>query len=490
MVITASLSSLITLPQRLAREADREMPYTVASMIDPSPQESGSWIARRYPALLIRDFRLLWIAQLISVTGSQMQNVAVAWQVFEITGSKAALGMIGLARAIPIMVLALIGGATADAFSRRRIMLITQTVMMLISGALAVLAVSGTFFTISTAGMEIAVKGMGSALGNPEVELAMSTGSWWTLPFIMVIGLTATLAAAGAFDSPARQSLIPSLVPPQHLPNALSLGTMVFQVSTVAGPALSGFAIAAFGVGGVYLINALTFISVIVALLMMRSVERRPEVRSQVSFAAVMEGLRYLKKVPLISSTMLLDFFATFFATASALLPAYAKEVLGTDSRGLGVLYSAEAIGSLVAGFIIVSLGEIRRQGRVLLAAVAFYGVATALFGLSTSFTVAFITLMLVGAGDAVSTVIRQTIRQVATPDNLRGRINAANMIFFMGGPQLGNFEAGIVAAALGTPFSIVIGGVAVVGVVAAMAVKFPVLRHYDRWNREEEVDE
>jgi len=458
-------------------------------MIDTPPPQPESWIARRYPALLHRDFRLLWIAQVISITGSQMQNVAVAWQVFEITGSKAALGMIGLSRAIPVMLLALIGGATADAFSRRRIMLITQTIMMLTAAALAVLAASGAFFTITTAGGELAVKSMGTALGNPDAELVLS-GSWWTLPFILIIGLTATLAAAGAFDGPARQSLIPNLVPPSHLANAISLGTMAFQVSMVAGPALSGFAILAFGVEGVYLVNALTFLAVIGALLAMRRVEHRTEgKRSEVSLAAVMEGLRYLKKVPLISSTMLVDFFATFFATASALLPAFAKEVLDTDAGGLGVLYSAESIGSLIAGLIIVSMGEMRRQGRVMLIAVACYGGATALFGLTTSFTLAFIMLMLVGAGDAVSTVIRQTIRQVATPDALRGRINSANMIFFMGGPQLGNFESGIVAAALGTPFSIVFGGVAVLGVVAVMALRFPILRNYDRWSEEYRVD-
>jgi MFS family permease len=200
---------------------------------------------------------------------------------------------------------------------------------------------------------------------------------------------------------------------------------------------------------------------------------------SNVSVSAVGEGIRFVVKSPMIVSTMLLDFLATFFSSATSLLPIFATEILHVGAQGLGILYGAESIGALIAGTIVSFLGNIKRQGAILLSAMAAYGVATTLYGMSNIFVLSFVLLGLVGAADTVSTILRNTIRQLATPDHLRGRMTSVNMIFFSGGPQLGNLEAGIVAALFGAPFSVISGGVATVIAVGIVAWLAPQLREY-----------
>lgn len=404
----------------------------------------GGRLMGRFPALASRDFRLLWLGQVVSISGSQMQNVAIVYEIYQRSGSKAMLGMVGLARIIPIVIFALVGGVVADSYRRRTIMVATQTTMMFAA--------------------------IGLALLN---EFAASS-----VPFILL--LTSITAAAGAFDGPARQALMPSLVPPQHFANAVSLSTMVFQTSMIIGPAIGGVILKHSGISSVYWVNAGTFLAVIGALFMMRPVERPPH-GGRPGLDALLDGLRFVRQSRIVWSTMLLDFFATFFATATALLPVFAQEVLHVDAGGLGLLYAAEAVGSLAAGLFLSFLGDFGRKGKVLLISVALYGAATAIFGLSQNFYLSLLMLGLVGAGDAVSTVIRQTIRQLSTPDHIRGRMTSVNMIFFMGGPQLGNLEAGLVAAAIGAPLTVVTGGIAVVALVGWTALRFPVLRRFDR---------
>jgi MFS family permease len=312
------------------------------------------------------------------------------------------------------------------------------------------------------------------------VGLALATGLGVATPAI-ILALTGVTAAASAFDGPARQSLIPNLVPPEHLTNAISLNTMMFQAATIIGPALSGFTIAHFDVEVVYWSNAASFLAVIAALAAMKVVEAKRTGTAKVDLASLFEGLKFVRQNTIIFSTMLLDFFATFFSSATALLPIFARDVLHVGPEGLGLLYSAESVGSLVTGLIVSMMGDLRRKGRLLLTSVALYGLATAIYGFSTSFILSLVLLALVGAGDSVSTVLRSTIRQQVTPDHIRGRMTAVNMIFFMGGPQLGNMEAGLLAAWVGAPFSVVIGGVATVIVVGVTAWLFPQLRNHDR---------
>jgi len=298
-----------------------------------------------------------------------------------------------------------------------------------------------------------------------------------------IYALAAIGSAAGAFDNPARSALVPSLVPRAHLSNAISLNAIMFQIASVAGPAAGGLVIATLGVGWVYAVNAVTFLCVIAALLMMRAVPSRDAREpSDISVRAVREGLGFVFSSPVIRSTMLLDFFATFFASATALLPIFAQDVLHVGARGYGWLYAAPSVGAMLTSLVMVhSVERIERRGVVLLWSVAAYGSATIVFGLSRAFWLTFACLAVTGAADMVSTVLRHIIRQLDTPDHLRGRMTGVNMVFFMGGPQLGELEAGSVAQWLGPRASVVIGGIGCLIASGWIAARTPALRQYRR---------
>jgi MFS family permease len=260
----------------------------------------------------------------------------------------------------------------------------------------------------------------------------------------------------------------------------------MFQTASVVGPSIGGLVIASTGVGWVYVVNAISFVFVIVALLMMRDMPAR-EVseagsRNDVSWHAALEGLRFVFRAPLIRSTMLLDFFATFFSSATALLPIFAQDILQVGAKGYGWLYAAPAAGALLTSAAMVPMTDrIQRRGPTLLWAVAGYGLATVVFGISRSFWLTFACLALTGATDTVSMIIRNIVRQLETPDRLRGRMTGVNMVFFMGGPQLGELEAGAVANWLGAPFSVISGGVGCMIAVMWVALSTPALRRYRR---------
>ena len=397
----------------------------------------------RFAALRSRDYRLLLGGQAISLTGSQMQQVAVIWQLYLLTRSPLALGILGFFRILPIAVLALGGGVFADAFDRRRVMLVTQSVLALVSVTLAWLSYSGR------------------TTPNAIYGLAMLAG------------------AATAFDNPSRQALVPRLVEAEQLPNALSLYVTVFQIGTVAGPALGGAVLAFSGPTVIYLLDAGSFLVVIGALLAM---EHRHTGRgvSQINASAMLEGLRFLRGMPLIWSTMLLDFIATFFAGSLLLLPIFADQLFHVGPRGLGLLYAAQPLGAVLMGAALSTRRPIRRQGPALLWSVAAYGASVGLFGISPWFWASFVLLAVSGAADTVSAIIRNIIRHSLTPDELRGRMSSVVMIFFMGGPQLGEVEAGAVAKLLGARFSVASGGVLCVLAAAAVAALMPVLRRYE----------
>ncbi|MDO8583162.1 MAG: MFS transporter [bacterium] len=397
----------------------------------------------RFAALKYRDFRLLWIGLLISNIGSQMQIAAVNWHIFVLTHSAVALGLIGLSRFLPITIFALVGGAVADAHNRRKILFITQTTLTIFSFILAI----STLFN----------------LVNP----------------LIVYVITALSAVATAFDAPPRQAIIPSLVHKDHVSNAMSLNVIMFQTSMVAGPALAGIIIAQFGIGSVYFINAISFLAVIGALIAMKTSGEIEGVPSKISFGAVLEGLKFVKSKTIIWSTMLLDFFSTFFSSANSLLPIFAEKILHVGPVGFGFLYAAQAVGAVAIGYIMAHIGKIKNEGKLLIIGVALYGIATVIFGFSKTLWLSFICLLLIGAGDGISSIIRNTIRQLATPDYIRGRMTSINMIFFMGGPQLGEFEAGILASAVGAPMSVVIGGVGTLLILGLISVKIPILRNY-----------
>jgi MFS family permease len=392
-----------------------------SSSINLKPKRSA------FPALRHRDFRLLWLAQLVSITGSQMQLVAINWHVYLLTHSPLALGLVGLVRVVPIILCSLIGGVVADAIDRKRLMIVTQVVMLASAAALAGITASGL-------------------------------DAVWPIYL-----LTAIASAAVAFDNPARHALMPTLVPAEDFPNAVSLGMVAFNSAMIVGPALAGLLLASHGPALIYLINGISFLAVILALLIMQT-SGRPESGDQaavkVSFAALGEGLRFVWRTPIIVQTMTLDFIATFFASATALLPIFAAEILQVGARGLGLLAAAPAAGSVITGLVMARAATFKRQGKLVLISIAIYGAATIVFGLSRWFWLSLVMLSITGAADTVSTVLRQTIRQLVTPNHLRGRMTSVNMIFFMGGPQLGEMEAGALAAAVGATLSVVTGGV------------------------------
>jgi MFS family permease len=284
-----------------------------------------------------------------------------------------------------------------------------------------------------------------------------------------------------------RQGSGPSLIPKEHLPNAITLNMIMFQTASVTGPAVAGLIIATSSVAWVYVANALSFGGVFLALVLMRDVpvnekESSAQRREDLSMKAALEGLRFVFHQPLIRSTMLLDFFATFFSSATALLPIFAQDILHVGAKGYGWLYAAPSIGAVLTSVIMVrSIERIERRGVVLLWAVCAYGGATIVFGISQAFWLTFLCLAATGAADTVSMVLRNVVRQLGTPDHLRGRMTGVNMVFFQGGPQLGELEAGVVAQWAGARASVVTGGLGCLIATAWIAMATPALRNYQR---------
>ena len=404
-----------------------------------------------FSPLKYRNFRLLWLGLSVSFTGTFMQQTAILWHVSLVAapGHKGlALGTVGLVRAVPVIVLSLFAGVAADVFDRRKLMLVTQIGGVIVAGCLAVLAFEGV-------------------------------RTVWPIYVLAACG-----ASVGAFDPPSRQAIVPMLVPREHFPKAVTLNTAMIQAASVIGPAAGGLIIGHLGLGWAYVVNAVSFLFVIGALVMMRDLPApardRVARRGDLSIRGAEEGLRFVFRQPMIRSTMLLDFIASFFASAMALLPIYAQDILHVGARGYGWLAAAPATGSMVASLAMLFIApRLPRQGTALLCAVGVYGLATALFGLSHAFWFAFLCLSLSGAADAVSIVIRNLVRHLQTADDMRGRMTGINMMFYLGGPQLGELEAGTVAQWLGARVSVVSGGIGCIIATCVIAAVTPELRRY-----------
>jgi MFS family permease len=400
---------------------------------------------------------------LISVTGTRMQAAAVLWHIHEINPEPIALGAVGLANILPILAFSLVAGVAADAVNRRRLMFFTQTSLALLAALLGWLTLSGA-------------------------------AALWS-----IYAITALSSGVATFDMPARQALVPNLVERQDLTNAFSLNSIAFQFGSIAGPALGGLVIAQAGIAYAYWINAVSYAAVLVALVLMGSVAQQGEIdaaalqharREPVSafLRSAGEGLRFVLGHATIFPTMLLDFLATFFSSATALLPIFARELLAVGAVGYGWLVAGPSIGAGAVAAVLAFSGPIRRQGKVLITSVAFFGLATVVFGLSKSFWLTLLALVVIGGSDGVSTIIRNTIRQLLTPDRLRGRMTSVNQMFFLGGPQLGELEAGLVAQAFGAPISVVSGGLGCLLTLGWVSARNPQLRQYDGGNAAAEI--
>lgn len=394
-------------------------------------------------ALSVPIFRNYIFGAFFSEAGNQMQTVAVAWQVYEITRNPASLALIGLSHILPIFGLSLIGGVAADKIDRKKILIISQSAMSLLAFSL--------FFL---------------------------TQNNLITPFY-IYGVLILSGIAQAFSMPARQAILPNLVPSKFFMNAISLHTLQFQTATMLGPAVAGLLIAGYGVESVYLFNGLSFLIFIASILGIKKSLNVEHSDVEFNLKSIMEGIKFVVKTPILYSTMILDFLATFFGTANILMPVFAKEVLHVGPQGLGLLYSAPAAGGVLAGILMASIPKIRNQGKIILVSVILYGAAIVGFGLSKVFVISLAFLVVMGFGDMVSTIIRNTIRQMVTPDYLRGRMVSIMRMFFQGGPQLGEIEAGLLAKAIGAPATVVIGGVGVVLITFFIALKNKSLRNY-----------
>ena len=397
------------------------------------------------PSLKNRRFFYLWLGQLLSIAGTQMQIWALFWHIRTLTDQPIALGGVGLARIVPIIIFSLVGGAIADSFDRRKILFITQ----FFAGFLAL--------------------GLGLLTQYGQITI-------W-----LIYAFTALQAIALAFDGPARQALVPNLVPAKDLPNAFSMTSIAWQTGAIIGPAVTGFVIAFGGQQSVYYINAISYLAVIIALILIGPVAQTKTDRiAGVSWESIKEGINFIVSKPIILSTMMLDFVATFFASANTLMPIIARDILHVGVVQYGWLSAAPSVGAVLAALVVSQLPEIRRQGQIFLGSVVVFGAATVVFGVSKSLVLAWLALAVTGAADSVSTIIRNTIRQLQTPDHIRGRMTSVNQIFFQGGPQLGEVEAGVVAQLFGASLAIITGGIGCIVGMWLIIRKWPLLLVYN----------
>lgn len=385
-------------------------------------------------ALRHRDFSIYWAGSVLSQVGSQFTTVAMAWQIYELTNSPLELGLLGLARGAPMLGLLLFGGLLADAVNRRHLMMATQIGQMCVSASLAVMTLAGKV--------------------SPPVLYAASL----------------FLALFSSLEQPARSAIIPNLVPRSDLTNALALTGTQRYVATIVGPSLAGFLLAHSGPTLCYAVDAVSWLAMLAALFIMRPLAQVAGGRRAISVQALREGLEFVWTHPVILSMMALDFGQNFFGSGRALLPIYARDILGVGPQGLGLLYSATSAGALLMGTLMSVRGQVRRAGAWVLVSVAVYGVFTTLFGVSRLFWFSFLMLASAGAANTVSFVLRNTINQLLTPDEIRGRVTSVNSMFTNTGPQLGQFEAGALAAMIGPVGATAVGGVLVTSIAAGLA--------------------
>lgn len=398
------------------------------------------------PESVARDpaFRHYWFARLCTTIAYQIFTVAVGWQMYDLTRDPFMLGMVGLVQFLPSIVLILMSGHVADRFDRRVIVRTCQALE-------AVLAVS-----MATA----------------------SFSGWITRDYIFVF--VALMGACRAFETPTLQALLPSVVTPRALPRAVALASSAAQTAIIIGPALGGFAYVA-GPGVVYAIAAALF--AIAAILVASLKLRQAAVRSTapVSIKTLFAGFAYIRSHQILLGAVSLDLFAVLLGGATALLPIYARDILHTGPWGLGLLRSSPAIGALVTALWLSRHPLNRRVGRMMFGAVAVFGGATMVFGLSSWLPLSMAALVVLGASDMISVVVRQTLVQLDTPEDMRGRVGAVNSVFIGASNQLGEFESGVTAALLGPVGAVMLGGIGTLVVVAAWMRLFPALAARDR---------
>ena len=409
---------------------------TAGSAAEPSPLPGDAFAALRLP-----DFRRFLAGHFLASTGTQLQTVAVGWYLYERTGSALALGVVGLAQVLPIFLLTLPSGHLSDRYDRRRVLVVSQAVMVLASLGLALLA--------ATSG-----------------------------PVLLLYALLFLNGCGRAFAAPARDSLAPQLLPVGLLANGATWRSGSFQLAAVLGPALGGFIIALRHSAAPAFVLAGLSAGVFAALMARVRPRRFAPSSGERPLERLVAGARFVWHTRILIATITLDLFAMLLGGATMLLPVYAKDILHVGPRGLGWLMAAPSLGAVLVA-LIVAYAPMRRAGRALLWAVAGFGAATVVFGFSRSFWLSIAALTLVGGFDMISVIIRSTLVQVLTPDELRGRVAAINALFIGTSNELGGFESGALAALVGPVASVVAGGVGSIGIVLLVAAVWPEVRRF-----------
>jgi MFS family permease len=395
-----------------------------------------------FAALRVRDFRVLIIGRMIAQVGEQSVTVAVSWELYKRTNDPLALGLVGLAQIIPVLLLSLPGGYVADRYNRKWVTLISQVVLIVCAVLLAIISIT--------------------------------EGS---LP--VLYGLLAVIGAARAFNNPAEGALTPQLVPKALYFNAMTWNSSVWQTSAIIGPAIGAGIMAITGHAySVYLFNAAAGAILVTALLMIKTPPVMYNPNEEKPIDAVRNGWRFVRKTPVVLAAIALDMFAVLLGGATALLPIFASDILFSDVTGLGILRAAPSVGALLMATYLARRPPFQRAGKTLLLAVAGFGVATIFFGVSTSFLLSLAMLALLGALDNISVVIRHTLILTYTPDELRGRVGAVNTVFIGASNELGAFESGVAARFLGPVGAVIFGGIGTLVVVGVTAYLVPQLRN------------
>lgn len=392
---------------------------------------------------VFRESRFRWYvaSRFFAGTAMMLLRTAVSWHVYDLSHSAFQLGMIGLIQFLPVLPLSLVAGAVADVVDRRRLLLFVQIVPLLCSLSLCLATLSGR-------------------ASVPVLYVAI-----------------ALAAIASVFESPARASILPQLVPRAIFPRAVTVSSTALWLAFATGPMLMGFTAAQGGIASVYALHALLIAGSLASLSSLPPLGAAT--RARVSWGAIREGLLFVWRSPVVLGCMTLDMFAVILGGASALLPVYARDILAVGEFGYGVLSASLELGALAMSAALIVLPGFRRSGRALLVAVAVYGLATIVFGLSRYFPLSVLAYMIAGMADAVSVVLRGTAIQLATPDALRGRVSSVNFIFIGASNQLGAAESGFLAAATSATFAVVFGGVGCLLVVALVAWRMPALREH-----------
>jgi MFS family permease len=398
----------------------------------------------RAPLRLLRDPNVAFYVanRFFAAVATSLFGATVHWHVFALTDSTFQLGLVGLFRFLPAIPMGLLAGALADSFDRRRVVLAAQAASL------------------------VAALLLWSAAREPEPSLPL------------FYALVVLMAASVSLQAPARAALLPGLVSRDELAGAVTVASAFQQVAWVLGPVVMGFVIEAAGITAAYAVHAALAAGALVTIALVRPPPAAPA-RQTLSFESVREGVRFVASNQPVLGSMTLDMFAVVFAGATALLPVYANEILHVGPRGYGLLSAAMEIGAVIMALVLVARPAIAEPGRALLAAVLVFGLATIVFGLSRSFPLSVAAFVIAGMADQVSIVTRATIIQLATPDELRGRVNSVNFIFIGASNQLGAAESGFLAALTSATFSVVFGGFACLGVLAVVARKMPELVRY-----------